>query len=100
MPAVPKQKGAAAGGVDRTLSVLARCTFVALLATVPVVGVAEAEEPRLTCSFVAEQCHVECRKEAGPLICNLYCTRNRDRCFSTGDWVGRFGDVYRDVEPE
>ncbi|MEQ8823091.1 MAG: hypothetical protein RIC14_01820 [Filomicrobium sp.] len=43
---------------------------------------------RMTCSFIAKQCRRECRKEAPPDFCDLYCNDKRAECLRTGEWSG------------
>ena len=43
---------------------------------------------RLTCSFIAEQCRVECPKRASSVLCSGYCRSKQDSCLVTGRWDG------------
>lgn len=62
------------------------CLAVGLM--VPGNSVAQNKGKRLTCSFIAKQCRVECAKEAPELFCNDYCTSKRRECLETGNWFG------------
>jgi hypothetical protein len=71
--------------------------LVALISGAFFSGDAAGADPPLTCSFINEQCLVECGKEARPMICLHYCTGRKNSCMFTGRWNGRFDDMFTDV---
>ncbi|MEL7047794.1 MAG: hypothetical protein AAFO75_02350 [Pseudomonadota bacterium] len=67
-----------------TLGLAVAAVFVTVsLAPQPAVA-----KKRMTCSFIAKQCKVECTKEVNEGFCSAYCADKRAECLSTGQWIG------------
>lgn len=49
-----------------------------------------ASQPRMTCSFVAEECMKGCGATAPQFICAPYCDGHKKTCLDTGAWNGTF----------
>ncbi len=59
---------------------------------------AKTRTPKLTCSFIANQCLARCKKEAPAEFCGSYCASNKNMCLRTGEWNGMmktFSNVVR-----
>ncbi len=58
----------------------------ALAGMIAAPGAAEANKPKLTCSFIQKQCVKECAKQVNVDFCSVYCADKQAICMQTGRW--------------
>lgn len=79
------------------LRALRLAALPAIICTAALVGGASSHasltakgDGRLTCSFIAGQCRVECPKQAPAAFCAAYCGERERMCLANGRWTGLF----------